>query len=147
MLEFAADLTINRPLAAVFAWLTNADNQRKFDQGSLEMQLLTPGPWHAGTQFREIRNLGGRRTTVLSEVAELEQNKRFVIRSKTGPGWLGVWVFEPDGESTRLHWTGELRMKGLSRLLEPLIGRQMRPAIAQQFARLPSLIEGEVAQQ
>jgi len=146
MLEFAADLTINRPLTAVFAWLTNADNQRKFDQGSLEMQVLTPGPWHAGTQFHEIRNLGGRKTTVLSEVAELEQNKRFVIRSKTGPGWLGVWVFEPDGGNTRLHWTGQLRMKGLSRLLEPLIGRQMRPAVAQQFALLPSLIESEIAE-
>jgi hypothetical protein len=144
MLEFAADLKINRPLAAVFVWLTNADNQRKFDQGSLEMQVLTPGPWHAGTQFREVRKLGGRQTTVLSEVAELEQNKRFVIRSKTGPGWLGVWVFEPDGAGTRLRWTGQMRMKGFSRLLEPLIGRQMRPIVAQQFARLPRLIEDEI---
>jgi hypothetical protein len=147
MLEFAANLRINRPPAAVFAWLTNADNQRKFDQGSLEMQVLTPGPWHAGTQFRELRNLGGRKTTVLSEVAELEQNKRFVIRSKTGPEWLGVWVFEPEGGSTRLQWTGQLRMKGLSRLLEPLIGRQMRGVVAQQFARLPSLIEREIAEE
>jgi hypothetical protein len=110
------------------------------------MQVLTPGPWHAGTQFREIRNLGGRKTTVLSEVAEQEQNKRFVIRSKTGLGRLGVWVFEPDGRSTRLHWTGQLRMKGLSRLLEPLIGRQMHPVVALQFARLPSVIESEIAE-
>ena len=147
MLEFAADLKINRPLAEVFAWLTNADNQRKFDKGSLEMHVLTPGPWREGTQFREIRNLGGRKTTVLSEVAELEQNKRFVIRSKTGPGWLGVWVFEPDQAGTRLRWTGQLRMNGFARLLEPLIGRQMRPAVEQQFARLPSLIESEIAEQ
>jgi hypothetical protein len=146
MLEFAADLTINRPLAEVFAWLTNVDNQRKFDKGSLEMHMLTPGPWHAGTQFREIRNLGGRKTTVLSEVAELEQNRRFVIRSKTGPDWLGVWVFEPVDAGTRLHWTGQLRMKGFARLLEPLIGRQMRPEVAQQFARLPSLIESEIVE-
>ena len=146
MLEFAADLKINRPVAEVFTWLTNADNQRKFDQGSLEMQVLTPGAWRAGTQFRELRNLGGRKSTVFSEVAELEQNKRFVIRSKTGPGWLGVWVFEAEDAGTRLHWTGQLRMKGFARLLEPLIGRQMRPAVAQQFARLPSLIESEIAQ-
>jgi hypothetical protein len=147
MLEFAADVKVNRPVADVFAWLTNPENQGKFDKSSLKMEALTPGPWRTGTQFRELRDLGGRKTEVLSEIAELEPNRRFVVRSKTGPGWLGVWVFEPDGNSTRLHWTGRMRMKGFGRLLEPLIGRQMRPAIAQQFARLPSLIEGEIPQQ
>jgi hypothetical protein len=147
MLEFAADVKVNRPVADVFAWLTNAENQGKFDKSSLKMEVLTPGSWRTGTQFRELRDLGGRKTEVLSEIAELEPNRRFVIRSKTGPGWLGVWVLEPDGVGTQLHWTGQLRMKGLGHLLEPLIGRQMRPAIAQQFARLPSLIEGEVAHQ
>src|SRR5688572_4821290 len=102
MLEFSADLKINRPVAEVFAWLTNPDNQRKFDKGSLEMNVLTPGPWRAGIQVREVRDLGGRKITVLSGVAELEPNKRFVIRSKTGPEWLGVWLFEPEGAGTRL---------------------------------------------
>jgi uncharacterized protein YndB with AHSA1/START domain len=123
MLKFAADLLVNRPIEQVFAWLTNAENQGKFDKSSLKMEALTPGPWRAGTQFRELRDLGGRKTEVLSEVAELEPNRRFVIRSKTGPEWLGIWLFEPEGQGTRLRWTGQMRMKGLGRLLEPLIGR------------------------
>jgi len=45
MLKFAADLYINRPVDKVFAWLTNASNQRKFDRSSIEMELLTPGLW------------------------------------------------------------------------------------------------------
>jgi len=49
------------------------------------MENLTPGPWSTGSQFREIRDLGGRKTEVFSEIAELEVNKRFIIRSKTGP--------------------------------------------------------------
>ena len=88
--------------------------------------------------------MGGRKTEVLSEISELEPNRRFVIRSKTGPGWLGARIFEPEGDGTRLHWTGQLTMGGFVRLLEPLIGKQMRPQIARQFAELPGLIEGEI---
>jgi len=146
MLKFAADLKVNRPGEQVFAWLTTTENQGIFDKSSLKMEALTPGPWRAGTQFRELRDLGGRKTEVLSEVAELEPNRRYVIRSKTGPGWLGIWLFEPDGNSTRLHWTGQLTMKGFGRLLEPLIGRQMRAQIDRQFAQLASIIESDIPQ-
>jgi hypothetical protein len=146
MLQFAADLKVNRPVEKVFAWLTNAENQGKFDKSSLKIEALTPGPWRAGTQFRELRDLGGRKTAVLSEIAELELNRRFVIRSKTGPEWLGIWLFEPDGSRTRLRWTGQMRMKGLGRLLEPFIGRQMRTQIDRQFAQLPAIIENDIPQ-
>jgi ligand-binding SRPBCC domain-containing protein len=146
MLQFAADLKVNRPVEKVFAWLTNAENQGKFDKSSLKMEALTPGPWRFGTQFRELRDLGGRKTAVLSEIAELEPNRRFVIRSKTGPEWLGIWQFEPNGNSTRLRWTGQMRMKGLGRLLEPFIGRQMRRQIDRQFAELPAIIENDIPQ-
>jgi uncharacterized protein YndB with AHSA1/START domain len=144
MLKFSADLKVNRPVEKVFAWLTNAENQAKFDKSSLKMEALTPGPWHTGTQFRELRDLGGRKTEVLSEIAELEPNRRFIIRSKTGPAWLGTWIFESEASGTRLHWTGQMTMKGFARLLEPMIGKQMRSQITQQFARLPQLIEADI---
>ena len=144
MLKFSADLKVNRQVEKVFAWLTNPENQGKFDKSSLKMETLTPGPWRTGTQIRELRDLGGRKTEVLSEVADLEQNRRFVIRSKAGPEWLGTWLFEPEGAGTRLRWTGKLGMKGLARLFEPLIGRQMRSQIDQQFVNLPRLIEADI---
>jgi hypothetical protein len=43
MLKFAADLTVDRPVEQVFAWLTNAENQGKFDTSSLKVNLLSPG--------------------------------------------------------------------------------------------------------
>jgi len=144
MLRFSADLKINRSVEKVFAWLTDPLNQGKFDKSSLRMEALTSGPWRTGTQFRELRDLGGRKTEVLSEVAELEPDRYFIIRSKTGPEWLGTWRFEPEGSGTRLHWTGELRMNGFGRLLEPLIGRRMRSQIDRQFADLPRLVEAQV---
>lgn len=144
MLKFSANLKVNRPVDKVFAWLTNSENQGKFDKSSIEMENLTPGPWRTGSQLREIRDLGGRKTEVFSEIAELEVNKRFIIRSKTGPDWLGTWLFEPEGTGTRLRWTGQLTMKGFARLFEPLIGKQMRSQIDLQFSQLPDLIERDI---
>jgi len=31
MLKFSANLKVNRPVDKVFAWLTNSENQGKFD--------------------------------------------------------------------------------------------------------------------
>jgi len=144
MLKFSADFFVNRPVDKVFARLTNPRNQGKFDKSSLEMELLTPSPWQVGSQFREVRNLGGRKTEVFSEITEFEPNRLFVIRSKTGPDWLGTWTFESEGTGTRLRWTGQMSMKGFSRLFEPLIGSQMSLQIDQQFSALPALIESEI---
>jgi hypothetical protein len=146
MLKFSADLYVNRPVEKVFAWLTNAQNQAKFDKTSLAMELLTPSPWQAGSQFRELRNLGGRETEVFSEIIQFQPNRLFVIRSKTGPDWLGTWAFEPEKSGTRLHWTGQMSMKGFARWLEPIIGSQMRTQIDQQFSALPHIIESEIAE-
>jgi hypothetical protein len=143
-LKFAADVKVDRPVEQVYTWLTQAENQGKFDKSSLKMELLTPGPWRTGSQFRELRDLGGRQVEVLSEVTDLIPNRRFVIRSKTGPDWIGIWLFEPEGVGTRLRWTGQLTMKGFGRLFEPLVGNQMRAQIGRQFAALPSIIEGEI---
>jgi hypothetical protein len=92
-----------------------------------------------------LRNLGGRKTEVYSEIIDFEPNKKFVIRSKTGPEWLGTWSFASEGTGTRLRWTGQLTMKGLARLLEPIIGNQMRSQIDQQFSNLPGIMESEIA--
>jgi len=146
MVKFSADLYVNRPVEKVFAWLTNAQNQAKFDKTSLAMDLLTPPPWQAGSQFRESRNLGRRKTEVLSEIIKFEANKLFVIRSKTGPNWLGTWSFEPEKSGTRLRWTGQMTMKGFARLIEPIIARQMRSQIDEQFSALPRIIESEIAE-
>jgi hypothetical protein len=78
-LNLSAILFINRPVNKVFAWRTRPGNHGKFDKTSLEMELLSPAPRQARSQFREVRDPRGRKTEVFSEIAAFATNALFVI--------------------------------------------------------------------
>jgi len=143
MIEHSVDVTIDRPVEEVFAWLTDEKNHAKWDPGSIEMTPEKPGPWHAGLKFHEIRKMGGRNTTVQSRVAALEPNRRFEIESLTGPEWHGTWLFSPvnSGAGTRLQFKGQLAFKGVMRLLELLIRGQFKKQLDTNFAKLKQILE------
>ncbi|HEY9844101.1 MAG TPA: SRPBCC family protein [Candidatus Obscuribacterales bacterium] len=144
MQEFTAEVTIRQPVARVFTWLTTAGNHPKWDKSSLGMECLTPGPWKKGTCFREQRLMGSRKVDVLSEIIAFKPNELFVVKSRTGPGWLGTWQFHDIPEGTRLKWSAQFRMYGIGRLFEGLIAGKIRKAIGPQFGALPAIIEAEL---
>jgi hypothetical protein len=145
VIQHQIDITIQRPVADVFAFLTNPSNHPKWDSTSVSMEQLEPGPWQTGTRLREVRNLGGRPTEVASQVAYLEPNRRFNIASLSGPEWRGQWDFTPVGDATRLQFEGRLTFTGLMRLFEPLIARGFKRQLNENFARLKRVLEGAEA--
>jgi uncharacterized protein YndB with AHSA1/START domain len=137
----SADVTIDRPVDEVFAFLTDASNHRRWDSTSIEMVPLQPGPWHQGMEFREVRRVGPRPTEVRSRIAAIESGRSMDLESMTGPPFRGHWRLSGEGGQTRLRWTGELETSGLARLLSPLIQRQFRQTTAANFARLKDILE------
>jgi uncharacterized protein YndB with AHSA1/START domain len=143
MIEHSIDMIIGRPVDEVFAWLTDEKNHAKWDSGSVEMKAETPGPWHTGLKFQEVRKVGGRNMDVASKVAAFEPNQRFEIESLTGPGWHGTWLFSPanSGAGTRLQFIGQLTFKGFMRLLEFIIASQFKKQVEANFAKLKRILE------
>lgn len=88
------DITINRPVEEVFAYLADAANYPNRDSLIVKIEPQEPGPWRV--EFR-------------STVVALEPNRRLETRSLTGPQSHGEWQFSPAGSGTRLHWTGGLQ--------------------------------------
>ncbi len=144
MIDHSIDLTIQRPPAEVFAWLTDEKHQSEWDATSIEMVPDPPGPWHTGLRFHEVRKMGGRNTPVESRIATFEKDKRFEIESLTGPEWHGTWLFSPtdSGAATRLQFRGQLTFKGFMRLMEPMIGGQFKKQLDKNFAKLKLILEG-----
>ena len=142
MITASADITIDRPVQEVFAFVTDERNHPKWDSTSVEMEALEPGPWRPGSTFREVRRIGPRTTEMRSRVADLTPGSSMDIESLTGPMFRGHWRFEAIGDATRLRWTGELQPGGAQRLLQPLIARQFRATTSANFARLKDVLEG-----
>jgi hypothetical protein len=141
VIQHQVDIVIQRPVADVFAFLTDPTNHPKWDATSVTMEPQEAGPWHTGMKFRETRNLNGRQIEVLSQVAYLEPNRRFNIISLNGPDWRGQWDFVPVGEATRLQFEGRLTFKGIMRLFEPLIARGFKRQLDTNFAQLKRVLE------
>jgi uncharacterized protein YndB with AHSA1/START domain len=141
MIEHAVEVRINRPPAAVFAFVTDAANHPRWDTSSVSMTPDQPGPWAAGMTFHEVRKMGPRQMEIQSKVAALVPGESMEIESLTGPEFHGHWRFIPDGDGTVLRWSCEMAVSGAGRPFQPLIARSFRTACDQNFARLKQLFE------
>jgi uncharacterized protein YndB with AHSA1/START domain len=76
------------------------------------------------------------------ELTELDPDRRVVFHV-THPDldWVAVSTLEPAGDGTRLTYAGDLRLRGWRRLLEPLMGHEVRRGEAAEALRLKALLE------
>jgi len=54
-----------------------------------------------------------------------------------------VNTIQPDGAGTRLTYAGEMSLRGWRRLLEPVMGGEIRDGEAKEAIRLKELLEAE----
>jgi len=78
--EFDLEVTIDRPVAAVFAYVTDVRNVPEW-QESAEFAEWT----EQGRRFRERRHFMGRAAELELEVTALEPERRFDIRTLNSP--------------------------------------------------------------
>jgi uncharacterized protein YndB with AHSA1/START domain len=98
---------IGRPPDEVFAYLADPANLHDW-QGTAEVEQLTPGPIAAGTRFRELHRMLGRRIESVTEIVDYQPDRRFAIRVISGPLPIdGRWDLEPDGTGTLLRFSAE----------------------------------------
>lgn len=114
--------TIMRPVADVFAVLSNPENTPKWSSGSLESKQTSAGPMGVGTTTRSVSRFLGRRIESENEITEFEPNKKFASKSKSGPFPIEAsMTFEPIEGGTRVNFTIEAEPGGFFKLAEPLI--------------------------
>lgn len=142
MIRYSSTHTINRPPPVVFEALLDPARYGEWT----EMQGTTwdgDGPVRVGTTGSFRMASGPFAGTLRMEVVELEPTRRFVARiSHPKFDWLATSELEPDGTGTRLIYAGEIRFKGLQRLLEPVIGGELSRREANEVRRLKALLEG-----
>jgi hypothetical protein len=92
---------IEAPLERVFAAFTDLERAAERIEGITRIELLTPGPFQAGTRWRESRIMFGKEATEELEVSAFEPNRGYTVRAEScGAEMVSEFRFEPEGLAT-----------------------------------------------
>jgi uncharacterized protein YndB with AHSA1/START domain len=139
-----SSIDIERPPGEVFAYVSDLERHREWQQSVLRTTVETPGPTAAGTRAVETRTVGGREHEIPYEVAEHEPPHRLVIRATAGSIRPHVVVSVDgldDDRRSRVTISLELEGRGLGRLLEPVARQQAQAQLPIDQGRLKTLME------
>lgn len=134
---------VNRPISDVFQFVAHVENAPKWQPAVIETRRLTDGPVHVGTRFREVAKMMGRRVETVCEITELVPDRKLSWKAtSTGPfSYQTSYTFTANGPATRIDIIGTFALRGLWRLLEPLVGGEVRKESAQELTAMKAAIE------
>ena len=142
MVKLEHSVTINRPVSEVFAYLTDVTNLPEWQGGTIDVRPETEGATSVGSRFTQVLKFLGRRLESTLEVTEYEPDRRFSLRTLSGPVPFTVrHTLEPSDGATRIDVVGEGEPGGFFRMAEPLVARQAKRMFEHDFATLKDLLE------
>lgn len=120
------------PPASVFDYMTNPSNLASWQTSKTLVEPLTDGPTRLGTRVRErTKPPGVREFEQIVEFTEFDRPRRFHVHIVDGPQPIdGTWTLRQQRAGTEVTFSAEGELRGLVRLLAPVLKRVM----ARQFA-------------
>ena len=135
-------ITINRPVAEVFAYVSDLPSGPEWQPGLVEVRRITEGPEGVGTQYNGVRKFMGRKLESVIEYTTYEPNKKLVFKSISGnTPIVQSFLFEPTVEGTKLTARLELQTSGLMGLAEPLIASSLKRDVDTNYDILKHILE------
>jgi uncharacterized protein YndB with AHSA1/START domain len=141
MIRIQASVTINHPLEEVFRFMTDNQNALQWQSGLLEARV-TNDVVGVGKTWVDVVQVLGQRIEIASELTEFEPLRTVGFKSTSGPIPLeGRYVFEPDGEGTKVTFTLQGEAGGFFKLAEPIVARSTQRQWETNLANLKDLLE------
>jgi hypothetical protein len=140
MLTYQSSVSIDRGPEAVFPYFVEPAKQSQWSD--VQMRRLTDPPFGPGSRMEVTFGMGPMKAKIGLEITELETNRRMTWTSFSGPiRWAGEYNLEPSGAGTLVSQRGTLTFTGLWRLLEPIIGAEIRSGEEKELEKLKALVE------
>lgn len=142
MINLNVSTMINKPVQRVFDFVSKPDNDFLWQYGTLETARLSGGANSSGTIFRSIGHLMGHRNISIFEVAEHEPNKKYSIKSLSGPLHSQTsYTFETVNGGTKINVSTQARVTDFYSLNEGLVEKSLRKQLKENLALLKGLLE------
>jgi hypothetical protein len=143
MINVEVSTVINRPLAEVFAFVANLENHPKWETDFQEVKQLTSTPGGVGTIYQCLLKMPGKSVTSKFEITEYAANKKIAFEGEVaGPAKPKVsYMFESIGAGTKVISRPQPEMRGVFKLLEPIMTGYIRRNNVAHLSNLKRLLE------
>lgn len=122
-------VTIQKPVAEVFAFVVNHDNDARWRPGVVEMRKSS-GDGVGERWYQRVKGPGGRQIPADTEVTQFEPDRVLAFRTVEGPVRPeGRYELADDGGATRLTFSLRADLKGLKKLMSPMVQKQMNAEV------------------
>ncbi len=144
-MRMTAARTIRRPADEVFAFVSDATNNPRWQRGMRSCTWTSPPPIGLGSTYRQEAAFLGRRIATDFEVVDHRPGRSVTIRSTSGPFPITVRrsVTPLDEASSRV----EAEITGdpgrFFRLAGPLVQRLAQRSVTADYNRLEALLHGD----
>ena len=137
--------TIDRPPGRGFGYVSAPNNDPKWVPASRRHEKLSPGPMRAGSITGEDVVFLGRQMRYAWEVTRDDPPTAFALRTISGPLPATIHLLlEPlEGGATRLTLAADMNLRGVYKLVGPLVRRVANRRFGTQLCRLKKLPENE----
>jgi uncharacterized protein YndB with AHSA1/START domain len=114
-------VTVDRPLATVWAYLSDFRSTNDWDPGTIET-VRSSGDGGVGTVYHNISKFLGREVEVDYTVVDVEPERLLRLRGENKTVSLTDTItFEADADSTTVTYHAQFVLKGPARLADPLM--------------------------
>ena len=134
------EIIINRPREDVFAFLADPENDPQWRSGVLDLERVS-GSGIGARYAQGVKGPGGRRISADIEITELIPGETIAFHTLSGPVRpRGRYQLTAVDGGTRVRFELEANVKGLRRLIAPMVQKTMNKEVG-QLDRLKRVIE------
>lgn len=142
MFDVEESIVIDRPVADVFAFVTDQTNAHKWQRGIVGVRRLTADPIGVGTRHEVVRKFLGREISLTNEYVRYDPNQVVTFTAISGPTAMDVsYLTEPVPGGTKLTCQMRMDQRGVFRLTDSIVGRSMKRDFAAAFRTLKGMLE------
>lgn len=141
-MKFEVSTSIDADSDAVFDFLSNFENNPRWQSGVVEATKTTAGEVGVGTRFQQVSSFLGKRIETRFEVTELQPGER--IRYESTEGTFPIHItraVEPGPNGTVVHATIEGEPSGVFSIAAPLLERLAKHRIQGDYRTVQTLFE------
>jgi carbon monoxide dehydrogenase subunit G len=131
MTRLHEEIETTLPPDVAFGFVADFANSERWDPGVRSSVRLDSGPVGVGATYKLEVKMGGRFAPMEYCVTDFEPGRRVVLTGKgSGVSAVDEIQFEPSSGGTRIHYTADIKLGGVLRLLQPFLGGAFRKVAA-----------------